>query len=205
MKVLGRVTSINVRKVLWLADELGLDYEPEVWGKPDRDPNVPEFLALNPNGLVPVLIDGDFVLWESHAIMHYLVEREGRGPVPNDLKERAIMNQWLDWQVSDLAPSATYTVMALVRKVPGFDDDHRIAQSLSGWTRHMRILDARLADGREHLLGDTFTLADISVGLQVFRWTMVDGEVPDMPNALTYLDRLMLRPAAAKYMTTATP
>ena len=64
MKVLGRITSINVRKVLWALDELGLPYEREDWGLPLRDPKVPEYLALNPNGQIPVLIDGDFSMWE---------------------------------------------------------------------------------------------------------------------------------------------
>src|SRR5688500_7971338 len=78
LRVLGRATSINVRKVLWALEELGLAYEREDWGMPVRDPNVPEFLALNPNGQVPVLVEGDFVLWESNAILTYLAEREGR-------------------------------------------------------------------------------------------------------------------------------
>ncbi|MCB9994585.1 MAG: glutathione S-transferase family protein [Hyphomicrobiaceae bacterium] len=205
MKILGRKTSINVRKVLWLAAELGLDYEHEVWGRPDRDPNVAEFLALNPNAFVPVLIDGDFVLWESHAIMRYLVEREGRGPVPADIEARALMNQWLDWQGSDLSPSATYAVMARVRKIAGWDDPERIKQSLAGWTRHMNILENTLADGRPFIIGDGFTLADISIGLQVYRWTMIDGDVPEMPNSLAYLGRLLQRPAAAPWMMPATP
>ena len=76
LKVLGRVTSINVRKVLWLADELGLTCEREDWGLPIRDPKVPEFLALNPNGQVPVLIEDGFVLWESSAITRYLAGRQ---------------------------------------------------------------------------------------------------------------------------------
>ena len=69
LRILGRVTSINARKVLWAADEMGIAYEHEIWGKPDRDPNVADFLALNPNGQVPVIIDDGFVLWESSAIL----------------------------------------------------------------------------------------------------------------------------------------
>ena len=79
LKILGRMTSINVRKVLWGADELGLSYDREDWGMPIRDPKVPEFLALNPNGQVPVLLDDGFVLWESNAILSYLADKDGRG------------------------------------------------------------------------------------------------------------------------------
>ena len=94
LRVLGRVTSINVRKVLWALDELGLAYEREDWGLPIRDPKVPEFLALNPNGQVPVLIDGDFSMWESNAILVYLAECYGRGALlSDDVQTRAVTLQ----------------------------------------------------------------------------------------------------------------
>jgi len=99
LRVLGRTTSINVRKVLWAAGEMGLAYEQEVWGNPDRDPNVPEFLALNPNAQVPVLVDDGFVLWESNAIMRYLAEKTGSDLLPADRRERALVDQWLTWTV----------------------------------------------------------------------------------------------------------
>ena len=94
LKILGRVTSINVRKALWVLDELGVAYEREDWGLPLRDPKVPEFLAFNPNAQVPVLIDGDFVLWESIAIMSYLNEARGSGALmPDDAQTRALAMQ----------------------------------------------------------------------------------------------------------------
>ena len=80
LRILGRVTSSNVRKVLWTADLCGIDYEHEVWGQPHRDPKVREFLALNPNGTVPVIVDGPLVLWESNAIVRYLAESRGIDP-----------------------------------------------------------------------------------------------------------------------------
>ena len=95
LRILGRVTSINVRKVLWAAGEMGIEYEREDWGKPVRDPNVPEFLALNPNGSVPVIIDDGFVLWESGAILRYLSEKTGSDLWPSDARERARVDQWL--------------------------------------------------------------------------------------------------------------
>src|SRR6185295_3294025 len=99
LTILGRVTSINVRKVLWTADELGVPYQVEVWGKPERDPNTPDFLALNPNGQVPVLCDGALVLWESSAIVRYLIEEYGAGELmPRDLLTRVRAEQWFAWQ-----------------------------------------------------------------------------------------------------------
>src|SRR6218665_1574706 len=130
LKVLGRVTSINVRKVLWALDELGLPYEREDWGLPLRDPKVPEFLALNPNGQVPVIVEGEFVLWDSNAILVYLAEREG-ALLPEQIEGRALVLQWLSWQASDLNPTWMYAVHALQRKTPGYDDAARVAESLA--------------------------------------------------------------------------
>ena len=108
LKVLGRKASINVRKVLWTADELGIAYDREDWGLPLRDPNVPDFLALNPNAQVPVIVDDGFVLYESPAIMRYLCEREGdTRRLPADLRERAIVGQWLSWNGAELMPGGS--------------------------------------------------------------------------------------------------
>ena len=133
LKLLGRVTSINVRKVLWALDELGLAYEREDWGMPLRDPKVPEFLDLNPNGQVPVLVEGAFTLWESNAILIYLAEREGR-LLPEQLELRALALQWLGWQASELNPPWGYAVNALIRKAPGYDDPAKVADSMAART-----------------------------------------------------------------------
>ena len=117
LTILGRRTSINVRKAMWTADELGVAYQNEVWGKPERDPNTPEFLALNPNAQVPVLGDGDFVLWESSAIMRYLIDKYGPGElVPKTVEARARAEQWFGWQATDLNGAWHPAVGALVRK-----------------------------------------------------------------------------------------
>src|SRR5688572_27880782 len=110
LKILGRVTSINMRKALWTADLIGVEYETELWGLPHRDPKAPEYLALNPNGLVPVIIDDGFVLWESNAIMRYLADTRRSGLWPTAPKERALVDQWLTWQVAELNASWGYAV-----------------------------------------------------------------------------------------------
>lgn len=206
LTILGRRTSINVRKVLWTADELGLASELEVWGEPHRDPDTAEFQKLNPNAQVPVLIDGDFVLWESHAIMGYLVDRTQ----PNVLqvpgpRERALVHQWLGWQAADLNASWVYAAMALVRKLPGYDDEARIAASLEAWTAKMRILEARLAQTGAYVVGAAFTLADIALGLSVHRWLGGDFERPELPQVSACYDRVRARPAARVHFDPATP
>src|SRR3982074_2778734 len=99
LQILGKSTSINVRKVLWLCQELELPYELQQWGTGDRSTEAPEFRALNPNGRVPVIQDGSFVLWESNAICRYLAAAHGKaGLLPANLQERALVEQWMDWQ-----------------------------------------------------------------------------------------------------------
>jgi len=206
LKILGRVTSINVRKVLWAADELGLVYDREDWGMPIRDPKVPEFLALNPNGQVPVLIDDDFVLWESNAILVYLCERERDFNLwPTDLEGRARVLQWLFWQVTELNPAWRYAVNALIRKTPGMDDPVKIERSIADWTAEMEILEARLAETDAYAAGADFTLADIALGLSVHRWFGTAFEKKSLPAVTAYYRRLKARDGGLAYMGEATP
>lgn len=203
-KVLGRVTSINVRKVLWALDELELTYDREDWGLPLRDPNVPEFLALNPNAQIPVLIEGEFVLWESNAILIYLAEREGR-LLPSQLELRARVLQWLVWQGTELNPAWGYAVQALIRKTPGFDDPEKIAQSIARWGKAMGLLDRQLAATGAHVAGDDFSIADIAIGLSVHRWMSIPAEKPQFAAVMSYYERLMSRDASARWMGPETP
>ncbi len=206
LKVLGRETSINVRKVLWAAGEMGLAYERADWGLPLRDPNVPEFLALNPNGQVPVIVDGDFVLWESNAILLYLGELYGQNTLwTEDAHIRARMYQWLGWQATELNPQWGYAVHALIRHTPGFDDASKIADSVQRWTGRMHLLEAHLAQGAPFVAGSSFTLADIALGLSLHRWFELPYERQDMPSAQQYYERLRARPAAAAWMSRRTP
>lgn len=204
LKVLGRVTSINVRKVLWALDELGLGYEREDWGLPLRDPKVPEFLALNPNAQVPVVIEGDFVLWESNAILIYLAEREGQ-LLPEQLELRALALQWLGWQASELNPPWGYAVNALIRKTPGYDDPVRIADSMARWSVKMEILEAALAGVSTGYIGAGFSIADIALGLSVHRWMSISAEKKEFPAVAEYYERLMSREAGARWMGPETP
>lgn len=204
LKVLGRVTSINVRKVLWALDELGLGYEREDWGLPLRDPKVPEFLALNPNAQVPVVIEGEFVLWESNAILIYLAEREGQ-LLPEQLELRALALQWLGWQASELNPPWGYAVNALIRKTPGYDDPARIADSMARWSVKMEILEAALAGVSTGYIGAGFSIADIALGLSVHRWMSISAERKEFPAVAEYYERLMSREAGARWMGPETP
>ena len=206
LKILGRVTSINVRKVLWAVDEMGLTYEREDWGLPLRDPKVPEFLALNPNGQVPVLLDGDFVLWESNAVLLYLAECYGQGTLwTQDPYVRARMYQWLGWQASELNRPWGYAVYALVRHEAGYDDPAKIADSIERWTVEMELLEGHLAKAESYVAGGQFTLADIAIGLSVHRWFMTPFEKADLPAVAQYYGRLKERPAGVAWLGAGTP
>jgi glutathione S-transferase len=205
LKVLGRVTSINVRKVLWLADELGLTCEREDWGLPIRDPGVPEFLALNPNAQVPVLVEDGFVLWESNAIMRYLAEQRQSPLLPEDARERALVEQWLGWQATDLNSQWGYAFHALVRRTPGYTDEVRLAASIAGWNARMAILEEQLQKTESFAAGAAFSLADIALGLSVHRWYQTPLAHPPLPQVGRYYARLRERPAGKPYLTAETP
>jgi len=197
LKILGKASSINVRKVLWTCDEIGLAFQREDWGSGFRDTTTPDFLRLNPNGLVPVIVDDDLVLWESHAIIRYLATRYGTPDLlPSEPRERARIEMWMDWQATEFNNSWRYAFQALVRKNPAFDDATELRASLRAWARNIAILDAQLARTNQFVAGDRFTLADIPIGLAVNRWFMTPiADRPSCPAVRRYYERLATRPA----------
>ena len=195
LKILGRSSSINVRKVLWACAELGIGFEREDWGAGYKSTQTPEFLALNPNALVPVIKDEDFVLWESNTIIRYLARAyRGESIYPAAPKLRAIVDQWIDWQATGLNPAWSYAFSALVRQSPPNPRPEEIALSIRNWTRQMAILDEQLARTGAYVAGEAFTLADIPVGLSVHRWFSAPIARRDFPAVSAYYERLSQRP-----------
>lgn len=171
LEIYGKPSSINVRKVLWLCDELGLDYTLHAYGSGFASVQTPEFRALNPNALVPVIRDGALVLWESNTICRYLAARSQRHDLlPAAPAARALVEQWMDWQATGLNTAWRYAFMASVRGSAAHTDAQAIAASVEQWNRHMAILDAQLQRGGPFVLGARFTLADIVLGLSTQRW-----------------------------------
>jgi glutathione S-transferase len=210
LKILGKVSSINVRKVLWACAEMDVPYTREDWGAGFKPTDDPAFAALNPNRLVPVVIDdgavdGDFVLWESNTILRWLAAREERFDLlpradAEHARERARVEQWIDWQATEFNTAWRYAFMALVRRAPGFDDAKQILASLQSWAGMLAIIDGQLQKTGGHIAAHEFTLADIPVGLGVHRWMMTPMETagherPDFPRVDAYYDRLVARPA----------
>ncbi len=194
IKILGKHVSINVRKIFWACDELKLIYAHENWGEGYRSAQEPAFLELNPHGLVPVLIDDDFILWESNTILRYLAGTyHGEHLLPTEPKARAHIEKWMDWQLGDLNNAWRPAFMGLVRKSPAFTDA-QIETSVAAWSRQMKTLEAHLAT-HAYVAGDHFTLADIPVGLAVNRWFMTPMQRPDFVAVSRYYERLSTREA----------
>ncbi len=204
LKILGRASSINVRKVLWTSDEIGLAYTREDWGTGFRSTKDAEFQALNPKALIPVVVDGEAVLTESNAICRYLATKHGRDDLcPADPLRRAEIEAWMDWMIADLNMAWRYAVQALVRKRPGYDNPAEIGKSIDEWNAQMRTFDTRLAALPAYLCG-AFSLADVPMGLAVHRWLKTpiarpDLPRPDLPNVMRYYALLQQRAAFARY------
>jgi len=191
MRLLGRLSSINVRKVAWTLDEIELPYSREDWGIGFKPTSSPEFLALNPNGLVPVIEDENGILWGSNPICRYLAAKAGRTDLlPADPAGRARVDQWMDWQATELNTSWSYAFLALVRENPAYQDPAEIEKSLAAWDRMMTLLDDHLAETGPYVCGEDFTLADIVIGLSVHRWRMTPHAMPDLGAVLDYYERL---------------
>jgi glutathione S-transferase len=200
LQVLGRASSINVRKVLWTCAELPLEFQHIEWGAGALSLAAPEFLALNPQGLVPVIRDGDVTLLESNTICRYLTAKQARTDLlPLAPLARARVEQWMDWQATELNAAWRYAFMGLVRQSAKFQDQPQIEASVAAWNRQMRILDTALAGGGPFLTGANFTLADVVVGLSNHRWYSTPMERPALAAVASYYERLSQRPGFKAY------
>jgi glutathione S-transferase len=225
IRLLGRAGSINVRKVRWTAALLELPVvHDETWGDV-RALQDPGFLALNPNGLVPVLVEeadgageaGDaeasaapaLVLWESNTICRYLVARQGREDLlPRAPAARARVEQWMDWQATELNTAWRATYMARVRRHPDFPDDERAARGAARWAAAMRLLDGRLAATGAYVAGDRFTLADVPLALSTQRWRrtpLSPAERVELPAVEAWWQRLASLPGFAQHVDNGRP
>ena len=166
----GRITSVNVQKVVYAADALGLSYERKEAGGAYGVVDTAEYRAMNPNGLVPTLQDDGLVLWESNAIVRYLAAKHGAGSLwPTDPGARALADRWMDWQQTVLNKAMVAAFHGLVRTPPEKRDAAAIEASRAATEKALVMLDEHL--GRSpYLGGDRFTMAECVVGPQIHRW-----------------------------------
>jgi glutathione S-transferase len=193
LRIWGRSNSINVQKVLWCCGELDLRYQRVEVGGPFGGNKEPEYLRLNPNGLVPTISDGGFVLWESNAIVRYLAAKHGMGTLcPEDLAERADADRWMDWQMGTLWANFRPAFVGLIRTPPKKRDEAKIARAIRKTAGNLDLLDAHLAS-RDYVTGLSLTMADIPLGVTAYRWFTLDIERPAMPNLEAWYERLRAR------------
>ncbi|MFC0396908.1 glutathione S-transferase family protein [Paraburkholderia rhizosphaerae] len=202
IRIWGRSNSVNVQKVLWCCDELVLPYERIDAGLQFGRNNEPEYLAMNPTGRIPTLVDGDYVLWESHSIVRYLTMQYGESSslYPTDAKARASIDRWLDWTLAMLVPAERPVFLAVVRTPAEQRDAAKLAADIDAVAALWKMIDAQL-QGRFHIEGEKFTLADIVIGSYAKRWFGLEGvERPPLPNLERWYLRLATRSGFRKYI-----
>ena len=197
LKIWGRVNSVNVKKALWAAEELGLKYERIDAGLQFGVNKTPQYLAMNPTGLVPTIDDDGFVLWESHSIVRYLASKHGMGTLcPADLRSRADAERWMDWAFA-VQTAMRPVFWGLIRTPPEKRDPKAIEEGRLKSIETLHILEKSLA-GKAYVTGATFTIGDIPVGCEVQRFMRVPIDRPRLPNVEAWFDRLRARPPFAK-------
>lgn len=202
LTIWGRHNSNNVKKVLWCAEEIGLAYESIPAGGGFGVTNDPAYRAMNPNGLVPTIRDGDFVLWESNAIVRYLAARHAEGSLwPRDVEARAGADRWMDWTTSSFAAPFREVFWGMVRTPPEERDMAAIEAGRSKCAALLQTADRALAE-RPYLTGDAFGMGDIPLGCFAYAWFAMAIERPDLPHLAAWYDRLLARPAYAKVVAT---
>jgi len=198
LTVWGRDNSVNVQKVLWCCEEIGLPYQRVDAGGDYGVVSTPRYRALNPNSLVPTLQDDGFVLWESNAIVRYLAARYAPSSLwPDDVQMRAHADQWMDWQTSTFWPALRPLFVGLIRTQPNQRDRQAIEYSKARTATLLAIIDAQL-DGKAFMTGDGFTPADIALGCCVLRWMELPIERQEFPHLRRWFERLVERPGFRK-------
>lgn len=196
LKILGRLSSVNVQKVVWAAGETGQPFERIDIGGPFGGNREPAYLAKNPNGQVPVLEDGDIHIWESNAIVRYIAARYGCDTIwEEDPARRSEGDRWMDWALGELQRVMVPAFWGLMRE-PATADPAAIAASISTTERCLDILEAHLAKGRNYVGGDRFGMAEIVLGPSVHRWLNMPVERAQRPSLQRWYEIISVRDAA---------
>lgn len=193
LTIWGRLNSHNVKKVAWLAQEIGLPHvRHDVGGAFGMGA---DYLARNPNALIPTIEDDGLVLWESNAILRYLAARHAPGSTfwPDDPAVRAMGDKWMDWQFS-FADAQRNAFLQLIRRKPEERDPAIIATSARACGKAMTIVNNALAQS-PWLSGETFGLGDMPMGVYAHTFFTLDIERPTLPHLRGWYDRLCERPA----------
>lgn len=200
LKIYGRPNSINVRKVLWICEEIGIPYERTDFGRDYTPTSDPAFMKVSIYGVVPVVDDNGLILRESNTIVRYLCAKHERTDLyPTDLKQRALVEQWMDYGSTDLYQGMRPVFQGLVMGMKPNSLPEVIAWGAADWNKQMSRLDVHLQSGDAYLAGPGFTVADVPCGLMVHRWTVCEFDKPKLPALAAYYQRLGERPGFRKH------
>lgn len=196
LHIWGRLSSINVRKVVWAAQEVGVAFERSNAGGEFGVVKTPPYLQMNPNAVVPVLQDGAFTLWESNVIVRYLCAQHAHGTLyPDALQARFNAERWMDWQQTTCNPAGRDAFVQLIRKPGGQSDAALVAKSIAATEPLMDLLDAHLAQ-QPFMAGTHFTMADIPVACEIHRWLGLPIEHKFRPHLASWYAQMLARPAS---------
>jgi len=200
LKIWGRLNSINVMKVMWCVEELGIEHERVDAGMAHGVVGDDFYAKLNPNRRVPTIDDDGLVLWESNVIVRYLSAKHGAGGLsPEDIGEHALADQWMDWQQTTIHPDITFIFWAVVRDLKANQDPEKLAAAGSRAAQAWQVVDEHLG-GRDYLCGDHLTMADIPLGAAVWRWYNMKIDRPSLANLEAWHQRLQQRPGFQKFV-----
>lgn len=201
LTIWGRRSSFNVQKVMWLVDEIGIEHRHIDAGGSFGGLDTPEFRAMNPHGKVPVIDDDGTIVWESQTILRYLAACYGHGKFwQNDPDERSQAERWMDWSQSTLQPDFLVGVFWGFYRTPEAQRDMpAVRKKIEACARHFTLLDRQL-EGRDFLLGDRLTLADIPAATSLYRYFNIDIDRPKVPNVERWYARLQERPAYRQHV-----
>ena len=202
LKIYGRATSSNVQLVMWAVGELSLKHERLDYGHSFGGLDAPEYLALNPHGKIPTLVDGGTAIWESAAILRYLAARYGDGGAfwPSDASARAQVDMWAEWGKSTLSAAFTMPIFwQLVLTAAKDRDEEAIAKAIEHFNDLLETLAPPLSK-HPFVTGAQFTAADIAIGSLLYRWFAIDVPRRPFPALEAYYERLTERPAYREHV-----
>ncbi|MFC5522916.1 glutathione S-transferase family protein [Polaromonas jejuensis] len=195
LHIWGRISSINVRKVVWAAKELDLEVQRTDAGRQFGIVKEPDYLRKNPNALVPMIEDGELVLWESNVIVRYLCARHSPGHLyPLTLPERFTAEQWMDWQQTTFNPAGRNAFIQWIRTPAEQRRPELIAQSNAATEPLLAMLDAHLAR-YPFVGGEQFGMADIPLACEMHRWFGLPQPRPARPHLDRWYQAILARPA----------
>lgn len=195
----GRTSSANVQKVAWLIGELELSVDRKDVGGPFGGLDTPEYIALNPNKLIPTLQDGETTIWESEAILRYLGAKYGKQFFPDDLAQKAIVDQWMCWNQTTWFPSI-FGIFGKIVKTPVADRKPEVFNPVIEDVNEKTAFIEEQLQNRPFLAGDTLSLADFSFAAWLYRYYTIEVEWPERPNLKKYYETLCSRPAYVEHV-----